>query len=71
MESLKPYAPVRKWTNQDWSAIEYRLGIPTVHTPEGRIEINFGDYIIGPGECGEFWVVPEDIFIKKYGATCL
>ena len=70
MDKLKPYAPYRQWTNQDHPAIEYEYGKPIVYTPEGRCEINFGDYIIGPDARNDYWVVPEDIFVKKYGTIC-
>lgn len=67
MDNLEPYACVKQWFAMgDHVAVEFDGEKHTVQTLEGKVEIEPGDFIIGPGSMNEYWPISSDIFKKKY-----
>ena len=50
----------------DHVAVEFDGEKHTVQTLEGRVKVEPGDFIIGPGSMNEYWPISSDIFKKKY-----
>lgn len=63
---MQPYCKVEKWKGDEHIAISCNGENFLIETPEGPRIIFIGDWTMGPGPDGEFWVVPEDIFQNKY-----
>ena len=67
MDNLEPYACVKQWFNMgDHAAVEFDGEKHIVQTLEGRVKVEPGDFIIGPGSQNEYWPISNDIFKKKY-----
>jgi hypothetical protein len=68
MNNLEPYACVKRWFGMgDHVAVEFDGESHTVQTLEGRVRVEPGDWIVGPGPANEHWVVDDYVFKKKYG----
>jgi hypothetical protein len=63
---LEPYTDFEQWKGEEHISIEFNGTYFIVNCLDGPTIIFPGDWIIGPGEAGEYWVVPEDIFQNKY-----
>jgi len=67
MNNLEPYACVKQWFAMgDHVAVEFDGEKYTVQTLEGRVKVEPGDFIIGPGSQNEYWPISNDIFKRKY-----
>ena len=67
MNNLEPYACVKQWFDMgDHVAVEFDGEKHIVQTLEGRVKVEPGDFIIGPGSQNEYWPISNDIFKKKY-----
>jgi hypothetical protein len=67
MDNLEPYACVKQWFAMgDHVAVEFDGEKYTVQTLEGRVKVEPGDFIIGPGSQNEYWPISNDIFKRKY-----
>jgi len=67
MNNLDPYACVKQWIDLgDHVAVEFDGEKHIVQTLEGRVKVEPGDFIIGPGSQNEYWPISNDIFKKKY-----
>jgi hypothetical protein len=67
MDNLEPYACVKQWFAMgDHVAVEFDGEKYTVQTLEGRVKVEPGDFIIGPGSQNDYWPISNDIFKRKY-----